>query len=49
MDYTEGSRAVHGFTGNTPGKTRKEGSSVCFPKLDFRIQVRGEMYRMNNL
>ena len=38
------SRAVHSFTGNTPSKIRKEGSSVCFPKLNFRIQVReGEM------
>ena len=34
------SRAVHSFTGNTPSKIRKEGSSVCFPKLNFRIQVR---------
>ena len=38
------SRAVHSFTGNTPSKIRKEGSSVCFPKLNFQIQVReGEM------
>lgn len=35
---------MHSFTGNTPSKIRKEGSSVCFPKLNFRIQVReGEM------
>lgn len=38
------SRAVHGFTGNTPSKIRKEGSSVYFPKLNFQIQIReGEM------
>ena len=38
------SRAVRNFTGNTPSKIRKEGSSVCFPKLNFRIQIKeGEM------
>ncbi len=38
------SRAVRNFTGNTPSKIRKEGSSICFPKLSFQIQMReGEM------
>ena len=38
------SRAVRNFTGDTPSRIRKEGSSVCFPKLNFRIQIlEGEM------
>jgi len=38
------SRAVRNFTGNTPIMIRKYGSSVCFPKLNFRIQIeKGEM------
>lgn len=39
------SRAVRNFTGNTPGEIRKEGSSVCFPKLNFRVLIKeGEMF-----
>ena len=38
------SRAVRNFTGKTPSKIRKEGSSVCFPKLNFQIRIKeGEM------
>lgn len=38
------SRAVRNFTGDTPSKIRKEGSSICFPRLNFRIQIKeGEM------
>ena len=38
------SRAVHNFTGTTPSKIRKEGTFVCFPKLNFQIRVNeGEM------
>lgn len=38
------SRAVRSFTGNTPSKVRKEGSSVYFPKLHFQIRItEGEM------
>ncbi len=38
------SRAVHNFTGTTPSKIRKEGSSICFPKLNLQIQIKeGEM------
>ena len=38
------SRAVRNFAGNTPIMIRKYGSSVCFPKLNFRIQIeKGEM------
>lgn len=38
------SRAVRNFTGNSPIKIRKEGSPVCFPKLDFQIVIKeGEM------
>lgn len=39
------SRAVRNFTGSTPSKVRKEGSSVCFPKLNFQIRIKeGEMF-----
>ena len=34
------SRAVRNFTGNTPSEIRKDGSSVCFPKLNFQIQIK---------
>lgn len=38
------SRAVRNFTGNTPSKIRKEGSSIRFPKFNFQIQIKeGEM------
>lgn len=38
------SRAVRNFTGKTPSKIRKEGASICFPRLNFRIQIKeGEM------
>lgn len=38
------SRAVRNFTGTTPSKIRKEGTFVCFPKLNFQIRVNeGEM------
>ncbi|MCI9144298.1 MAG: helix-turn-helix transcriptional regulator [Lachnospiraceae bacterium] len=38
------SRAVRNFTGKTPGDIRKEGSSICFPKLNFQIRIKeGEM------
>ena len=37
-------RAVRSFTGDTPSKIRKEGSCVCFPKLNFQIRIKkGEM------
>ena len=39
------SRAVRSFTGNTPSIVRKDGSSVRFPKLDFKIRIeKGEMF-----
>lgn len=41
------SRAVRNFTGNTPSKIRKEGSSICFPKLNFRIQINEGAMMMN--
>ncbi|MDE6739723.1 MAG: AraC family transcriptional regulator [Lachnospiraceae bacterium] len=34
------SRAIRNFTGNTPSKIRKEGSFICFPKLNFQIQIK---------
>lgn len=38
------SRAVRNFTGKTPSKIRKEGASICFPRLNFQIQIKeGEM------
>ncbi len=38
------SRAVRIYTGNTPSKVRKEGSSVCFPRLHFKLRIEeGEM------
>lgn len=38
------SRAVRNFTGKTPSKIRKEGVSICFPRLNFQIQIKeGEM------
>ncbi len=38
------SRAVRNFTGSTPSKIRKESCSICFPKLNFQIQIKeGEM------
>ncbi|MDE5817840.1 MAG: hypothetical protein K2N41_08930 [Lachnospiraceae bacterium] len=38
------SRAVRNFIGNTPSKIRKEGTSICFPKLNFQIRIKeGEM------
>lgn len=41
------SRAVRNFTGSTPSKIRKEGCSVCFPKLNFRIQIKEGEIIMN--
>lgn len=41
------SRAVRSFTGKAPSRIRKEGSSICFPKLNFRIQLKEEEMLMN--
>ena len=41
------SRAVRNFTGSTPSKIRKDGSSICFPKLNFRIRINNEEMIMN--
>lgn len=39
------SRAVRNFTGHTPSIIRKEGYSVCFPKLNFQIRIKeGDMF-----
>ncbi len=38
------SRAMRNFTGHTPSEIRKVGSSICFPKLNFQVQIKeGEM------
>lgn len=41
------SRAIRNFTGNTPSQIRKEGFSVNFPKLNFRIQIKEREMTMN--
>lgn len=41
------SRAVRNFTGHTPSEIRKEGSAICFPKLNFRIQIKEGEIIMN--
>ncbi|MDE7294960.1 MAG: AraC family transcriptional regulator, partial [Oscillospiraceae bacterium] len=41
------SRAMRNFTGITPSKIRKEGLTVCFPKLNFQIRIKEDEMIVN--
>lgn len=43
------SRAMRNFTGKTPSKIRKEGSSSFFPKLNFQVRIKENEIIVNEI